>query len=72
MKIVPVPVLSDNYAYLLIDERSHEAAAVDPAEADKVLSAAQHHGVHITSVLTTHHHWLIHLINPPLFFQTVF
>lgn len=32
MKIVPIPVLSDNYAYLLIDSANKIAAAVDPVE----------------------------------------
>ena len=31
MRVVVVPVLSDNYAYLIIDDESKEAAAVDPA-----------------------------------------
>lgn len=56
MKILEVPVLQDNYSYLIIDENSKEAAAVDPAEPSKVLNAAKHQDVKITSVLTTHHH----------------
>eukprot|EP00271_Cylindrocystis_brebissonii_P016368 TRINITY_DN3983_c0_g1_i1.p1 TRINITY_DN3983_c0_g1~~TRINITY_DN3983_c0_g1_i1.p1 ORF type:complete len:258 (+),score=79.20 TRINITY_DN3983_c0_g1_i1:208-981(+) len=57
MKIIPVPVLSDNYAYLLVDEASGSAAAVDPVEPEKVLAAAQAAAVRITKVLTTHKHW---------------
>lgn len=57
MRVVIVPVLSDNYAYLLIDDSSRTAAAVDPAEAHLVLAKAAEEGVTITSVLTTHHHW---------------
>jgi len=56
MKIVHVPVNSDNYSYLIIDEESKTAAAVDPAEPKKVLNAAEKHGVTITHILTTHHH----------------
>jgi len=56
MRVVTVPVLDDNFAYLLISEKEGVAAAVDPAEASKVLSAAQREGVKIVSVLTTHHH----------------
>jgi len=56
MKVVPVPVLSDNYAYLVFDEISKVAAAVDPAEPEKVLIAAKTEGVKISTVLTTHHH----------------
>jgi len=59
MKITPISVLGEsaNYAYLIIDENSREAAAVDPAEPDTVISAAQREGVNITTILTTHHHW---------------
>eukprot|EP00640_Fibrocapsa_japonica_P002509 CAMPEP_0113937152 /NCGR_PEP_ID=MMETSP1339-20121228/3843_1 /TAXON_ID=94617 /ORGANISM="Fibrocapsa japonica" /LENGTH=255 /DNA_ID=CAMNT_0000939819 /DNA_START=61 /DNA_END=828 /DNA_ORIENTATION=- /assembly_acc=CAM_ASM_000762 len=57
MKIIPVPVLDDNYAYLLIDEHTNTAHAVDPAQAQKVIRAADQHGVQITKVLTTHKHW---------------
>jgi hydroxyacylglutathione hydrolase len=32
MKIVPVPCLEDNYAYLIIDKDTGEAAVVDPVE----------------------------------------
>mmetsp|Transcript_42473 Transcript_42473/g.77717 ORF Transcript_42473/g.77717 Transcript_42473/m.77717 type:complete len:584 (-) Transcript_42473:18-1769(-) len=57
MRVVVVPVLSDNYSYLLIDEASKKAATVDPAEAHIVLSAARREGVEIVAVLTTHHHY---------------
>jgi hypothetical protein len=35
MRVVQVPVLTDNYSYLLIDDASSEAAAVDPQEPEK-------------------------------------
>ena len=54
--VIIVPVLSDNYSYLVVDKASSTAAAVDPAEADKVLSAASAAGVTVTTVLTTHKH----------------
>lgn len=57
MKVVPVPVREDNYAYLLIDEETKKAAAIDPFDVKKVLSAADEHGVELVSVLTTHHHF---------------
>ncbi|BBG98157.1 Metallo-hydrolase/oxidoreductase superfamily protein, partial [Prunus dulcis] len=41
----------------IIDESTKEAAAVDPVEPERVLKAAQEHGVDIKLVLTTHHHW---------------
>lgn len=56
MRVVVVPVLNDNYAYLIIDDASKKCAAVDPAEAALVLLKAEEEGVQIESVLTTHHH----------------
>ena len=47
----------DNYSYLVIDEASNTAAAVDPAEPAKVMAAATKSGVTIKMVLTTHKHW---------------
>lgn len=57
MKILHIPCLEDNYSYLIIDETTKEAAAVDPAEPHKVFRAAQENGVDLKLVLTTHHHW---------------
>src|SRR5581483_5929074 len=57
MKIVPVSCLSDNYAYLLIDEGSGEAAVVDPSEADPVITALAGEGARLSAILCTHHHW---------------
>ncbi|OQR92146.1 hydroxyacylglutathione hydrolase, mitochondrial-like isoform X2, partial [Thraustotheca clavata] len=56
VRVVIVPVLNDNYAYLLIDQATATAAAIDPVEPQKVLAAAQEHGVSISHVLTTHCH----------------
>ena len=57
MKVVPVPVRSDNYAYLLIDEIAKKAAAVDPYDVPKVKEAAAKEGVEIVAGITTHHHY---------------
>lgn len=57
MKIQVLPALSDNYMYLLMDEKSKEAAIVDPVEPKTVLEAVKAAGVSLTTVLTTHHHW---------------
>ncbi|WCJ20117.1 Hydroxyacylglutathione hydrolase cytoplasmic [Euphorbia peplus] len=57
MKIYEIPCLEDNYAYLIVDEASKEAAVVDPVEPDKILEALNQHGGDLKLVLTTHHHW---------------
>jgi len=56
MKVVPVPVRQDNYAYLIIDQASNKAAAVDPYDVPKVQAAADRLGVSIVAAITTHHH----------------
>jgi hydroxyacylglutathione hydrolase len=57
MRIVPVPCLKDNYAYLVICEATGEAVAVDPSDAGPVLEAAEREGVKLRAVWNTHHHW---------------
>ena len=57
MKVVPVPVRSDNYAYLLIDDSTKQAAVVDPYDMDAVQAAANNEDVDIVANLTTHHHF---------------
>ena len=57
MAIIPVQQLSDNYAYLVVDDASKECGVVDCAEADKVLAAVRQHGLKLTTVLPTHYHF---------------
>jgi glyoxylase-like metal-dependent hydrolase (beta-lactamase superfamily II) len=56
MRVIPVPNQSDNYAYLLIDDASKTAAAVDPFDVPKVTAAAEKEHVQIVAGITTHHH----------------
>ena len=56
LEIVAVPVLTDNYVWLLHDSASGETAAVDPSVADPVLEAAAARGWRLTQVLNTHWH----------------
>jgi hydroxyacylglutathione hydrolase len=57
VKIVAVPQLMDNYAYVIVDEASGEAGVVDCAEAEPVLRAVEQAGVRLTAILPTHHHY---------------
>ncbi|MEA3049171.1 MAG: hydroxyacylglutathione hydrolase [Sphingomonadales bacterium] len=56
LEIVPVPVLSDNYVWLVHDADSGETVAVDPSVADPVLAEAEARGWRITQVWNTHWH----------------
>ncbi|MBM3549817.1 MAG: hydroxyacylglutathione hydrolase [Alphaproteobacteria bacterium] len=51
-----IPVLKDNYVYLVRDRSSGKVGVVDPAVSDPVLERAQALGWTITHILNTHHH----------------
>jgi hydroxyacylglutathione hydrolase len=55
MRIVAVPCLKDNYAYLLVGA-SGDAVIVDASEADPVRAAVAREGVRVRSIWSTHHH----------------
>ncbi|KAK3552261.1 hypothetical protein QTP86_006080 [Hemibagrus guttatus] len=57
MRVKVISILEDNYMYLVIDEQSKEAIAVDPAVPHRLLEILKREGVTLTAVLTTHHHW---------------
>jgi len=56
LEIVPVPVLRDNYVWLMHDPASGETVAVDPSVAEPVLEAAAARGWTISQVWNTHWH----------------
>ena len=56
MRVVPVPCLSDNYAYLVISEADNVAALVDPGEAEPMIAAVAAEGVKLVAIWATHHH----------------
>uniref|UniRef100_A0A8B9SQY5 Metallo-beta-lactamase domain-containing protein n=1 Tax=Anas platyrhynchos TaxID=8839 RepID=A0A8B9SQY5_ANAPL len=57
MKIVPIPVLDNNYSYLVIDTGSRRAAVVDPSDPVAVQAAIEEEGVTLEAILCTHKHW---------------
>jgi hydroxyacylglutathione hydrolase len=57
MDVFPIPQLSDNYAYLLVDPTTREAAVVDCAEAAPVLDEVERRAATLLAVLATHHHF---------------
>lgn len=57
MKIHMLPVLEDNYIFILIDEDKQEAAVVDPALAEPVLSYLSQNKLKLIKIFNTHHHY---------------
>jgi hydroxyacylglutathione hydrolase len=56
VRIVTVPSLTDNYAYLVI-ATTGEAAVVDASESAPVRRALQREGATLRAIWSTHHHW---------------
>jgi hydroxyacylglutathione hydrolase len=56
LEIVRIPVLSDNYVWLVHEPVSGDTAVIDPAVADPVLAEAARRGWQITDIWNTHWH----------------
>jgi hydroxyacylglutathione hydrolase len=52
-----VPCLKDNYAYLVHEPATKSVAVVDPSETAPVVAALEQHGLRLTHILNTHHHF---------------
>ncbi|GAB1605613.1 hydroxyacylglutathione hydrolase, mitochondrial-like isoform X1 [Argonauta hians] len=57
LMIIPVPMLKDNYAYIIIETRNRTTVVVDPGDAHAVQAALKKADVIPSAVLTTHRHW---------------
>jgi hydroxyacylglutathione hydrolase len=56
LEVAAVPVLTDNYVWLIHNAEMGETAVVDPSVADPVLEAAAVKGWLLTQILNTHWH----------------
>jgi hydroxyacylglutathione hydrolase len=56
MDIIRIPVLTDNYIFLLYDSDSKQAAVVDPALAQPVLAQLRQLKAKLVAIFNTHHH----------------
>uniref|UniRef100_A0A8C9U9I2 Hydroxyacylglutathione hydrolase like n=1 Tax=Serinus canaria TaxID=9135 RepID=A0A8C9U9I2_SERCA len=57
MKVKVISVLEDNYMYLVIEESTRHAVAVDAAVPKRLLEIIRKEDVVLKAILTTHHHW---------------
>lgn len=56
LEIAIIPLLTDNYSYLLIDHATSQTAIVDPSEANPVLNVLEKRQLKLNYILNTHHH----------------
>lgn len=56
LQVIIIPVLSDNYIWLMHDDKSGETVVIDPAVSKPVLDEANKRGWKITQIWNTHWH----------------
>ena len=56
LELVTIPCRTDNYAFLIGDPETDEAALVDIPEAGPINAALEARGWRLTTILITHHH----------------
>lgn len=57
LNVITVPCLSDNYAFVIGNTDTGQAAVVDAPEAGPINAVLADKGWTLTDVLLTHHHW---------------
>ncbi len=57
LEIIQIPVLNDNYIYLIHEPVSAETAVIDPAISEPVLDILKNKGWTLNYIFNTHHHW---------------
>lgn len=56
LSVITIPVLSDNYIFIIRNDNSDETAVVDPAIAEPVLKILKKEDWPLTYIINTHHH----------------
>ncbi len=56
LRVISVPCLKDNYAYLVSNAQG-DAIVIDPGEAAPVRAALSQHQLSLKAILNTHHHY---------------
>jgi hydroxyacylglutathione hydrolase len=56
LEIIQLPVLTDNYIYVIHEPESKETAVIDPAVAQPVLDLLKDKGWTLNTIFNTHHH----------------
>jgi len=54
MSIKIIPLLEDNYSYLLMHGKN--AIVIDPSQSEPILEALENENLHLSHILLTHHH----------------
>ena len=56
MKVKIIPILSDNYSYLIIDKENKFCSAVDPASPEEIIPFLEKEKIGLKNIINTHYH----------------
>ena len=56
MKVLTVNCLSDNFSYIVINEKNNNACVIDPGEAPPIIDIIKKKKINLKYILNTHHH----------------
>ncbi len=56
MEIVTVPILKDNYAFVLVDRSRQQATVFDPGESSLITAWLVNNNLELANIWITHHH----------------
>lgn len=56
MSILALAAFTDNYIWLIVNEKQHSFICIDPGDAEPVLQYAKANSLSLRSILLTHHH----------------
>ena len=57
MKILIIKCLTDNYSYIIFNEKTLIATVVDPSEANPIINEIKKNNLKLKYILNTHHHY---------------
>ena len=57
MQVIPIPCLTDNYAYIIKDNNTKLIGVVDPSEASPINTFLKKENLKLNYILNTHHHY---------------
>ena len=56
MKVITVNCLSDNFSYIVVNEKNNNACVIDPSEAEPLINIIKKRKINLQFILNTHHH----------------
>ena len=56
MKVITIKCLTDNFSYIILNEKNNNACVIDPSESDPIINIIKNEKINLKYILNTHHH----------------